>query len=107
MRRRGLSRRRVEWSRALGQLLYLDISVMYFPALRLEANVALRRLRVVALVHQFPVEKDGHSAVFAGDLVTIPIAEGNAVFHDYAAPGPLDAAAANAEQATSFSDVVL
>src|SRR5437764_6006957 len=99
MRRRGLSRRRVEWSRALGQLLYLDISVVYFPALRLQANVALRRLRVVALVHQLPVENDGHSAVFAGDLIAIPIAERNAVLYDYTAPGPLDAAPANAEQA--------
>src|SRR3954447_7014549 len=105
MRRRGLSRRRVEWSRALGQLLYLDISVVYFPALRLEANVALRRLRVVALVHQLPVEQDGHSAVFAAcDLIAIPIAERNAVLYDHPALGPLDAAPTNAEQATSFSE---
>src|SRR5687768_5261420 len=91
----------------LRKLPDLDVAVVYFPAFRLQADIALRRLRVEAFVHQFAVQANGHLAILAGDLIPVPFAEQRAVANDDAALRAFDGGSLNAEKAARLAEVAL
>src|SRR5829696_8825665 len=59
----------------LGKLTNLNVAVMHFPAFRLQADVSLRRLGVVALVDELAVQADCHLSILTCDLIAVPVAE--------------------------------
>src|SRR3954453_11458673 len=96
------SRRVILW-----ELLDLDIAVVHFPPFRLQADVSLCRLRVIAFVDEFTVETDGHLTVLTRDLIPVPVAEQWAIPHNHAALRSFDGGPLNAKQAARLPEVAL
>src|SRR6185503_9441855 len=78
------------WNQPLRKLLDLDITVMHFPAFRLQTDVALRGIGVGTFIDEFATQHHGHISVLARNFITIPVAKRNPILHDRTAAGALD-----------------